>query len=92
MGYLTVVTNRATGKRYRISTVELGRSGVWQTAVFRKRFGLFGLRRPAFFVGGADEQQAPVQHARIEAMVRDVRPAKWEAGKWALVSEIMRDD
>jgi hypothetical protein len=93
-GHATTATNGLTGKRYVISTAQSGIGGGWQTAVFKKRLGLFaGTFSPEFFVGGAEtEPNARIQHKHVEAIVQSIEPAKWEEAKWALVSKIAKNE
>jgi hypothetical protein len=91
MRLATEVTNIPTGKRYYVSTTEVQAVGnrVWQTAVFRKRFGPFaGMFKPVLFVGGVDESLSRLQHERVESIVRNTAPSDWESAKWGLLSEL----
>jgi hypothetical protein len=92
MRLATEVTNISTSKRYYVSTAEVQAVGnrVWQTAVFRKRFGpLAGMFRPALFVGGVAEGMARLQHEQVEAIVRNTPPHEWESAKWQLLSKLV---
>jgi hypothetical protein len=92
MRLATEVTNISTGKRYFVSTAEVQAIGnrVWQTAVFRKRFGpLAGMFRPALFIGGVAEGTARLQHEQVQAIVRDTPPREWELAKWQLLSKLV---
>jgi hypothetical protein len=97
MGILTEIINKPTGRRYRLSTVEVGSAElkVWQTAVFRKGLlGLLGLyRQPALFLGGVEtENWARIQHQRVEALARDSHPNDWEDLKFKLASELINEE
>jgi hypothetical protein len=71
----TPVTNVTNGKSYFVSTVNSSRSGVHETAVFRKIFGPFAnfWRPQATFFGN----DAASLHARVTELVRDFDPEYW---------------
>ena len=92
MSLATEVTNIPTGKRYYVSTAEVEAVGnkVWQTAVFRKRFGpLAGVFKPALFVGGVAEGLARFQHEQVEAIIRNVAPSEWDSARSKLLSKLI---
>jgi hypothetical protein len=64
-------------------------NGIWRTAVFRRRFGFFGLSRPALLLGGADDESlARRQHELVGTLIRNADPSEWEAAKGKLTAEM----
>jgi hypothetical protein len=83
MAWAAEITNIPTGKKFVVSTVDtvFGGSGVWQTAVFRKRFGpLSACFKPVLkFQSGVLGESSPyLQHQRIIELVQKISPTDWE--------------
>jgi hypothetical protein len=87
-GLWTMVSNAVTHKKYSVSTIEGGVEG-WQTAVFRKKFGLFAnyYNPELCFLVGLEAERAADHHNRVVAIVRDVDPANWDRASHDLAEE-----
>jgi hypothetical protein len=90
------IRNKFNRKRYVISTVEGKRSAVgrYQTAVFTQRFGfLAGFFRPVFATANArGEDEARLQHSRVEGIVRDIDPRDSYATGWVVALATQETD
>jgi hypothetical protein len=92
MGWVTEITNVPTGRRYCVSTIEARFVGgpVWQTAVFRKRFGPFAAWfKPALIYDGVEASLARLQHEQVEALVQKTPPSDWESVKRKWLTELI---
>ena len=89
------VTNKPSRKGFFVSTVPVNPLGewIWQTAVFKQRFGPFaGFFRPVLFVGASSELFAEGQHQQVIDLVREIPLERWDNARDQLLLALVNEE